>query len=63
MVTPLSLCHSPALRNDNAEQSREELLNRLLNDPDIPLQPHRIWALADEIANAGPIALVGETTA
>jgi hypothetical protein len=54
MPTSLSSCPFPVVHNDNAVQSRVELLNRLLNDPDIPLQPHRIWALADEIANSAP---------
>jgi hypothetical protein len=37
---------------DTARRSQAELLDRLLNDPDIPLQPGRIWSLAAEIAAA-----------
>ncbi len=31
---------------------RIEALDRLLNDPEVCLQPALIWALADEIAEA-----------
>jgi hypothetical protein len=30
-----------------------EELDRLLNDPDVPMQPARIWALLDEVADHG----------
>jgi hypothetical protein len=26
-------------------------LDRLLNDPDVPMQPHRVWALLAEISH------------
>jgi hypothetical protein len=29
--------------------SKLELLDRLINDPSIPMQPDRIWSLLDEI--------------
>jgi hypothetical protein len=28
-------------------------LDRLLNDPDVPLQPDLIWSLRDEVIRAG----------
>lgn len=28
-------------------------LDRLLNDPDVPMQPNRIWALLAEVADHG----------
>ncbi len=34
---------------ETTEATQEEL-DRLLNDPDVPMQPYRIWALADELA-------------
>jgi len=33
-------------------------LDRLLNDPDVPMQPHRIWSLLAEIAERD-IAVAG----
>jgi hypothetical protein len=30
-------------------------LDRLLNDPEVPMQPHRIWELLAEVANPGPV--------
>jgi hypothetical protein len=34
-------------------EARIELLDRLLNDPDVPLEPARIWSLLAEIRDAG----------
>jgi len=31
-------------------------LDRLLNDPDVPMQPDRVWSLLAEIAQPGPDA-------
>lgn len=28
-------------------------LDRLINDPEIPMQPHRIWELSAELADRG----------
>ena len=28
-------------------------IDRLLNDPDVPMQPSRIWALLDDVARQG----------
>jgi hypothetical protein len=33
-------------------EERIELLDRLLNDPDVPLEPARIWSLLAEIRDA-----------
>jgi len=38
--------------SDSALQDHADLLDRLLNDPDMPLQPHKIWALAEQVAKA-----------
>ncbi len=35
-------------------------LDRLLNDPAVPMQPSRIWALMDEIADRGGMSAMGE---
>jgi hypothetical protein len=33
------------------EYSRKlEELDRLLNDPDVPMEPHRVWSLLAEVA-------------
>jgi hypothetical protein len=48
-----------------AEYSRKlDELDRLLNDPDVPMQPDRIWSLLADVAcqpvpNAGRPALTG----
>jgi hypothetical protein len=35
----------------DAEYSRKLTeLDRLLNDPDVPMEPGRVWSLLDEIA-------------
>jgi len=26
-----------------------ELADRLLNDPDVPLEPHRVWAIVERL--------------
>jgi hypothetical protein len=36
----------------DCERAQEEI-DRLLNDPETPMSPDRIWALADAIAAAG----------
>ncbi len=30
-------------------------LDRLINDPEVPMQPHRIWELLAEVADRGPM--------
>lgn len=35
------------------EQKLDEL-DRLLNDPDVDLQPHRVWALLAEVSLHNP---------
>ena len=37
------------MTNDNYDQKIEEL-DRLLNDPDVPMQPTLIWRLVGEIS-------------
>ena len=34
------------------EAARLDELDRLLNDPDVPMQAGRVWALLDEINDA-----------
>ena len=37
----------------SAEYSRKlDELDRLLNDPDVPMQPDRIWSLLDDVAGS-----------
>ena len=38
--------------SDSARQDRVALLDRLLNDPDMPLRPHEIWVLAEQVSEA-----------
>ncbi len=35
---------------DSDYAGKVEELDRLLNDPEVPMQPHRIWMLLAEIA-------------
>jgi hypothetical protein len=38
-----------------AEYSRKlDELDRLLNDPDVPMQPDRIWSLLADVAHTTP---------
>jgi len=37
-----------------------EELDRLLNDPTVPLNPNRIWVLLGEIARYSPLTLAKE---
>ena len=30
-------------------------LNRLINDPEVPMQPHRIWDVLAEVADVGQV--------
>jgi hypothetical protein len=32
--------------------SKLDELDRLLNDPDVPMEPHRVWSLLAEIAES-----------
>ncbi len=34
---------------DRDESAKMVELDRLLNDPDVPMQPGRVWALLDEL--------------
>jgi hypothetical protein len=34
--------------------SRIDEIDRLLNDPDVPMQPARVWSLLDELRAAAP---------
>jgi hypothetical protein len=38
----------PEMTDDYLTRKLYEL-DRLLNDPDVPLQPHLIWSLLDEV--------------
>jgi hypothetical protein len=33
---------------------KQQELDRLLNDPEIPMRPDRIWALAEALSRARP---------
>ncbi|HTW27105.1 MAG TPA: peptide chain release factor 1 [Acetobacteraceae bacterium] len=35
---------------DNEYQRKLDELDRLLNDPDVPMQPERVWALLAEVS-------------
>ena len=35
---------------DNDETAKLDELDRILNDPDVPMEPARVWALLAEIA-------------
>lgn len=43
------------MQQSEYERKLEEI-DRLLNDPNVPLNPARIWLLLTEIAQHGPIA-------
>jgi hypothetical protein len=36
-------------------------LDRILNDPTAPLEPHRVWSLLDELSAAGLSDELGES--
>ncbi len=46
-----------AMSNDDYTRKLDEL-DRLLNDPDVPMQPERVWSLLAEISeiDATPVA-------
>jgi len=47
-----------------ADYSRKlDELDRLLNDPDVRLEPARVWALLAEMRQRQPLAAGGGTTA
>lgn len=46
MVSP----HTALPRHCDAACSRVELLDRLLNDPDVALEPHKVWDLVEALA-------------
>jgi hypothetical protein len=49
----IAVCVFDEVLMTNAEYSRMlDELDRLLNDPDAPMQPNRIWALLAEISHA-----------
>lgn len=35
---------------DTDYDQKVDELDRLLNDPDVPMQPHRVWSLLAEIS-------------
>jgi len=51
MVRPVDSAPEPPPPRSNAAQTSLTLLDRLLNDPDVPLQPYKIWDLAEEVAD------------
>ncbi len=45
---------------DNADfLTKTDELERLLNDPDVPMDPARIWELLAELAAAGAVPPAG----
>jgi len=48
---------------DTDDQSRLDEIDRLLNDPDVHLQPARVWALLAEIRRAEPSVITPGQTA
>ena len=36
------------------ETAKLDELDRILNDPDVPMQPARVWTLLDEIVRPDP---------
>ena len=38
---------------DSEEAAKLDELDRILNDPDVPMEPARVWALLAEIAQLG----------
>jgi hypothetical protein len=61
MVSPRISRPCPAGRNGDTSHSSLELLDRLINDPNIPLEPHKVWDLLEEVACAGGLTLPGES--
>lgn len=47
-----------------AEYSRKlDELDRLLNDPDVPMQPDRIWSLLADVSRIDATAVIQSSTA
>mgnify|MGYP001390962778 CR=1 FL=1 len=42
---------SKHMMTDQEYARKLDELDRLLNDPDVPMQPHRIWSLLAEISH------------
>ena len=46
--------------NDDADYARKlDELDRLLNDPEVPMQPDRVWSLLAELSHHAPAEPVG----
>jgi len=39
---------------DSEYDRKQQEVDRLLNDPEIPMHPDRIWALLEDLARSGP---------
>ena len=50
----MNMHRGPVSMSDEQSLKLDEL-DRLLNDPDVKMEPNRIWALAAEIAQCGDI--------
>ena len=51
-------------RMTDAEYARKlDELDRLLNDPDVPMEPEKVWSLLAEIAQRDGVAARGGTNA
>lgn len=45
-----------------AEYSRKlDELDRLLNDPDVPMQPDRVWSLLAEVSGSDASSMQGQS--
>ena len=39
---------------DTEYDSKQQEVERLLNDPETPMRPDQIWALLEDLARSGP---------
>jgi hypothetical protein len=39
---------------DTEYERKQEEIDRLLNDPETPMRPDRVWALLEDLARANP---------
>lgn len=46
--------HSVPQRDASAGCTEMKLLDRILNDPDVPLDAEKVWSLLDGLANMAP---------
>jgi hypothetical protein len=39
---------------DSEYDTKQQEIDRILNDPETPMRPDRIWALLEDLARSGP---------